>query len=53
MRTDGEKTNSEFAHEDTTFKIACEQAKVEPTTRQASKYRRKRGAAWKVRKVTE
>jgi len=41
-------TNKAFAKEDTTFQAACEQAGVQPTARQASKYRMKRGAAYKA-----
>ena len=42
-----EKTdNKEFSNEDQAFRAACEKAGVEPTSRQASKWRRKFGAAW-------
>lgn len=38
-------TNKKFAAEDETFKNACDKAGIEPTMRQASKYRRKKGLA--------
>jgi len=40
-------TNAEFAQADLDFKAACKNADTQPTTRQASKYRRKMGKAWK------
>jgi hypothetical protein len=44
-------TNAEFAKTDRTFIKACKLAGLEkPTTRQASKYRMKRGLAWDKRK---
>lgn len=39
-------TNSQFAANDQVFKKACEIAHVNPTKRQASKFRRKRGLAF-------
>ena len=42
-------TNAEFAKENATFRKACEAAGVEPTTRQASKYRNGQGIAYKTR----
>jgi hypothetical protein len=42
-------TNKEFARTDNVFKLACELAKVEPTSRQASKYRNRRGRAYTKR----
>lgn len=39
-------TNKEFAAQDTKFRKACESANIEPTSRQASKYRSKRGLAY-------
>jgi len=41
-------TNTEFAHNNETFQKACKEAKIEPTTRQASKYKRRMGLAFKV-----
>ena len=41
-------TNKEFASTNQKFKEACAKAKVEPTARQASKWRRQTGLAWKV-----
>ena len=43
-------TNREFAKQDQTFKMCCEKAGVDPTVRQASKFRAKKGAAYKVLK---
>ena len=40
-------TNREFAKTDKRFVEACEGAEVKPTVRQASKWRRKKGKAWK------
>lgn len=42
-----EKTNRVFAAENAGFKEACTVALVAPTARQASKYRRGLGAAYK------
>lgn len=39
-------TNREFASQDKTFKDACEGAKCDPTSRQASKFRNKKGMAY-------
>ena len=44
-----EQTNSEFAAKNGTFRNACEAAGVEPTKRQASKYRRGMGQARKAK----
>ena len=41
-------TNANFAKDYIIFKIACEIADVEPTRRQASKYRRGLGRASKI-----
>ena len=41
-------TNKVFAKESTAFQNACEKAGVEPTARQASKYRMKKGIAYKT-----
>lgn len=49
-------TNQEFANNDELFKEQCSRAGVSATKRQASKWRRKTGAAWKMfksNKVTE
>jgi len=43
-------TNKEFAKNDAAFKAACEKAGINPTSRQASKWRNKSGAAWNARK---
>lgn len=40
-------TNKEFAKTNTKFKDACKKAKVDPTPRQASKYKHGRGKACK------
>ena len=39
-------TNEKFAKEDQNFIRACSAAGVEPTTRQASKWRNKQGTAY-------
>ena len=39
-------TNKEFASKDKSFRYCCEAAGVEPTKRQASKFRMKKGKAW-------
>lgn len=46
MATEG--TNRLFAATDKAFIHACEQAKVKPTARQASKWRNKKGSAYKA-----
>ncbi|KKM61421.1 hypothetical protein LCGC14_1531810 [marine sediment metagenome] len=40
-------TNREFAKVKEDFKKACEVVEIQPTVRQASKWRRKKGKAWK------
>ena len=40
-------TNAMFVKEDKSFKSACEKAGTEPTVRQASKFRNKKGIAYK------
>ena len=42
--------NTEFASNDGIFKKACEMAKIPPTGRQASKFRRKTGLAYTTMK---
>lgn len=39
-------TNKLFSETNEEFKIACEVAGVKPTTRQASKWRSRKGKAW-------
>jgi len=39
-------TNAKFAEQDDFFKKSCAEAGVEPTKRQASKFRMKKGSAW-------
>ncbi len=41
-----EQTNAYIATHNTDFMEACERAGTPPTTRQASKFKRKRGLAW-------
>jgi len=41
-------TNKEFAERDKAFRAACEKVGIPPTTRQASRWRRKRGLAWEA-----
>lgn len=45
------QSNAEFAEKDDLFKEQCSRASVSPTKRQASKWRAKRGAAWKMFKT--
>lgn len=45
-----QQTHREFAASDTSFRAACERASVEPTRRQASKFRNKRGRAYAARR---
>lgn len=42
-------TNADYARTSSEFMAACEQAKCQPTKRQASKFRRKMGIAYKAR----
>jgi len=41
-------TNAAFAKSDEHFINACEQAGIDPSSRQAGKYRRKEGLAYRV-----
>lgn len=41
-------TNAEFAAKDGAFRAACERGGISPTKRQASKWRARKGKAWKV-----
>jgi len=43
-------TNVQFSKEDKVFKQACKKAGTPPTARQASKYRRNKGLAFKKQK---
>lgn len=45
-----EKTNTQFAANNGKFRKACELAEIEPTARQASKYRRGMGKAFAASK---
>jgi hypothetical protein len=40
-------TNRKFAEQNEKFKTCCERGGISPSKRQASKYRRKRGKAYK------
>jgi len=40
--------NSVFAYRNEDFRKACAKAGIEPTARQAGKYRRRTGLAWKT-----
>lgn len=40
-------TNAEFAKTDTKFTQACEKAGIKPTKRQASKWKMRKGKAYK------
>jgi len=42
-------TNKEFAKTDENFRSLCKKLDVEPTKRQASKFRMKKGIVWKSR----
>jgi hypothetical protein len=42
-------TNSKFSRTNQEFKDSCSRANIEPTTRQASKWRSKKGKAWDFR----
>ena len=42
-------TNRAFAEADDTFRAACKKVGIEATRRQASKWRRKLGAAYKAK----
>jgi hypothetical protein len=42
----GEQLNKDFAESNAEFRLACDDAKIPPTTRQASKWRNKRGLAY-------
>ena len=46
-------TNKEFAEKNGSFRGACVKAKVLPTKRQASKFRRGLGSAFKVLEEAE
>ena len=46
-RTSGYVTNTEFATQNDGFKTACEKAGIPATKRQASKWRRKFGTAYR------
>ena len=46
-------TNKEFAEKDDKFKSVCEKLGIKPTVRQASKWRNKKGVAWKSRGVAQ
>lgn len=41
------QTHTDFAKTNNEFRRACEAAGIEPTTRQAGKYRRGKGLAYK------
>ena len=49
IRPSGYVTNTEFATQNDGFKAACEKASVPATKRQASKWRRKFGTAYRNR----
>jgi len=44
------ETNKKFAAENQEFRSACEAASIEPSKRQASKWRNKKGKAYKKSK---
>jgi len=47
-----EQSNRHFAANDGVFRAACARAQVEPTKRQASKWRRQEGAALEAYRVS-
>lgn len=48
------KTNQEFADSDSSFISTCNRSDIKPTKRQASKWRMKKGSAYKsILKRTE
>ncbi len=47
------KTNKEFSMTSKVFNDACKKAEIEPTTRQASKWRRQTGLAYKTHRKGE
>jgi hypothetical protein len=47
-RVENAVNHAAFVKQDQGFKSACEAHNVSPTTRQASKWRRQRGKAWKL-----
>ena len=49
----GPATNTEFAANDGAFRKACQKAGVEPSRRQASKFRRKMGRAYRASQESE
>jgi len=51
MKKKRKTTNAEYAEKMAGFRLACEDAKVKPTTRQASKWRRRTGAAFYTRQA--
>ena len=44
-----EASNKEFANSDRGFRDACEKANIPATKRQASRWRLKKGLAWRFR----
>jgi len=46
-------TNRKFAVEDKKFRACCKAMKIEPTKRQASKYRNEKGLAYSFRNEFE
>lgn len=46
-------TNKEFAETNAHFRRVCRAANVEPTTRQASKYRNRKGSAFAARAIEQ
>lgn len=53
MKQYGINTNAIFAEKNKEFQVACEAAGIAPTKRQASKYRNKRGLAYRHRHLKE
>ena len=51
MQIDGRVKHVDFVKKNTTFIKACRKVKIKPTTRQASKWRMKRGLAWEKGRI--
>ena len=48
-----EQTNKEFAEKNQEFREACKRVGIEPTARQAARWRHREGLAWKEGRIKE
>jgi hypothetical protein len=48
MKMQAEYPHKQFAKKDEHFRAACEMANIKPTRKQASKWRKGTGRAWKA-----